>query len=170
MRLVVSQPFACAPSMSSKPALHVRTSQVPVEHDSLAFARLHVVPQLAQFVSVVSDVSQPFELVPSQLPKPLEQLPSVHTPPGQLSVALSRAHTAPQLPQFVSVVVDASQPFMSLPSQLPEPGLHEAIEQAPVAHVAVAPVRLHGTPQPPQSVSVRSEVSQPVESVESQSS
>jgi hypothetical protein len=93
-----------------------------------------------------------------------------HVPPAQLSAALSSEQLTPQLPQFVSDVRVASQPFGSLPSQFPVPGLQELIAQLPVVQVGVALARAHGTPQPPQSVSVRSDVSQPFESVPSQSS
>jgi len=66
-------------------------------------------------------------------------------------------------------VSDASQPFVSLPSQLPDPGLHDPIAQVPLAQVALAPGRAHVDPQAPQSVSVRIEVSHPSTSSELQS-
>ncbi len=170
VRMERSQPSDAVPLQSSYPELQETTSHEPVAQLSLAFASAQLVPQPPQFTSVVSDVSQPFELVPSQLPKPAEHDPSVQVPAGQLSLALSSAHATPQPPQLVSVASEASQPFMSVPSQLPDPPLHERIEHEPAAHVAVAPGREQGTPQPPQSVSERSDVSQPFESVESQSS
>jgi len=43
----------------------------------------------------------------------------VQVPVEQLSVAFARSHAEPHEPQCVSVESDASQPFVSLPSQLP---------------------------------------------------
>ena len=144
-------------------------SHVPVAHDSPAFASAQVVPQAPQLVSEVSAVSQPFTVEPSQLPCPAVQAPSVQVPAAQLSAAFARSHTFPQVPQCVSDESDASQPFESLPSQLPEPGLHDPIEQVPLAHVALAPERAHVAPHAHRLWRVRIDVSQPSASVELQS-
>jgi hypothetical protein len=63
----VSQPLASTPSQSAKPVLHVAIEQVPVPQVALALARTQGEPQLPQSVTVVSDVSQPFASIPSQL-------------------------------------------------------------------------------------------------------
>jgi hypothetical protein len=158
------------PSQSPKPEVHIATSHEPVEQVSVAFGRLQPVPQPPQFVSVVSGVSHPLLVVPSQLPQSDTHAPSVHVPLGQLSAAFARSQVAPHEPQFASVASEASQPFVSLPSQLPKPPLHDATAQVPVVHVAVAFGRLHAAPHAPQFASVRSDVSQPFASFESQSS
>ena len=54
-------------------------------------------------------------------------------------------------------------------SQLAKPALHEAIEQLPVAHAALALGRVHAVSHAPQSVSVRIEVSHPLLLIVSQS-
>jgi hypothetical protein len=149
--------------------VHIAISHVPVEHVSDAFARLQPVPHAPQFDSVVSGVSHPFGAEPSQLPHPEVHAPRVQVPVEQLSAAFGRSHEVPQDPQFVSVESDASQPFASLPSQLPWVELHEATAHIPVAQVAVAFAREHNTPHEPQSASVRSDVSHPFASIESQS-
>jgi hypothetical protein len=60
-------------SQSSKPAVQVVATHVPVEHDSLEFGMSHLAVQLPQLTSVVSDVSQPFCAFMSQLSQPLSQ-------------------------------------------------------------------------------------------------
>jgi hypothetical protein len=71
---VVSHPSPAWPLQSSVPALQVVATQVPVEHDSLEVGKLQAVPHVAQFVSVVRDVSQPFAALLSQLSKSASQL------------------------------------------------------------------------------------------------
>ncbi len=72
----------------------------------------------------------------------------------------------PQLPLLLRLV---SQPLAAFPSQFPKPALHEAIAHEPLAQVAVALVREHATPQPPQLPSELSAVSQPFAGIPSQS-
>jgi hypothetical protein len=69
----------------------------------------------------------------------------------------------------VLVLVLVSQPFASIPSQLPKPVLHIEIVHVPVEQVAVAFDLVHVTPHAPQFVVVRMLVSQP-DIVASQSS
>jgi hypothetical protein len=69
---------------------------------------------------------------------------------------------------FVAAPWSTSQPFAELLSQLSKPALQLAIAQLPVLHVAVALLREHPMPQPPQLVVVRVEVSQPLEVTASQ--
>ena len=52
------------------------------------------------------------------------------------------------------VFVFVSQPFAALPSQLPQPALHERMAQVPVEQVAIALARAHATPHAPQLISV----------------
>lgn len=55
----------------------------------------------------------------------------------------------PQVPQFVTVFSDASQPFVPKPSQLPKFAL-QAIEHAPRAQLGVPLLLLHVVPHAPQ--------------------
>jgi hypothetical protein len=159
--VLISQPFDDTPSQLPQPALQDVTTQLPVEQLSFAFGRLHAVPQAPQLVSEVSAVSQPLPDMPSQLPYPLSQAPSVHVPLAQLSDALVKLHVEPHAPQFISVSSGVSQPFAASPSQLPQPALHAVIVHVPLAHDSEAFGRLHGVPQPPQFMRVVIGVSQP---------
>jgi hypothetical protein len=87
-----SQPFEVLPSQFSKPALHVPIVHTPVEHDSLAFVKLHGTPQPPQFDSVVRLVSQPSAAPPPQLPKFALQAPIWHTPPKHDAAAFAKLH------------------------------------------------------------------------------
>jgi hypothetical protein len=82
---------------------------------------------------------------------------------------LAPPHTVPHTPQLLKLVcVLVSQPLAALPSQFAQPVLHAAISQVPVAQVAVAWARSHGTPQPPQFVKEVSAVSHPLALLPSQ--
>jgi len=70
----VSQPSLALLLQSSLSGSHVVAVQVPEAHDSLEFVKSHFVPQVAQFVRVVSDVSQPFAALLSQLSNSASQL------------------------------------------------------------------------------------------------
>jgi hypothetical protein len=72
---------------------------------------------------VPSVVSQPLVALPSQLPKPVLQVPSVQVPVLQLALALARLHPTLQSPQSVVVVTLRSQPLSGLASQLLNPAL-----------------------------------------------
>ena len=54
-----SQPFSGRPSQSPQPELQLRIRQLPVLQLLLALGRLQRLPQAAQFVLVLSEVSQP---------------------------------------------------------------------------------------------------------------
>lgn len=143
--------------------------QLPVEQVEAAFARVHITPQPPQLARLLSEVSQPFGSTPSQFAKPALQPRMPQVPPGHVDIAFGREHITPQPPQFAVLLSGVSQPFPSVPSQLPRPGLHAAIEHVPVAHVADAPAREQVVPHAPQSVTVRSDVSQPFDTRPSQS-
>jgi hypothetical protein len=128
----------------------VPSVQVPVEHDSLAFARSQTAAQPPQLVSVLSPVSQPLAELPSQLPQPDRQLPSWHTPPKQLAEAFAKLHAVAHVPQWVTDVLRlTSQPLFTLPSQLPQPELH-VMAQAPPLQLGTPFVALQTTAQLPQ--------------------
>ena len=157
----VSQPFAAFASQLPKPASHDAIAQVPVPHVAVALAREQAIPQLAQFAKVVSAVSQPLVVLPSQLPKPALHDPIAHEPVEQVAVALVRLQVVPQLAQFASVVSDASQPLVSTRSQFAKLASHDEIAHEPVEQVGVAFGRAHALPQAPQLVSEVSGASQP---------
>jgi hypothetical protein len=87
VRNEVSQPLPSRPSQFSKPALHVEVTQLPVEQLAVALARMHVVMQPAQLVSVLSGVSQPLASAPSQLAKPDAHAPTEQVPVEQSATA-----------------------------------------------------------------------------------
>lgn len=119
-----SQPLAALPSQLANPALQVMP-QTPAVQNGVPLVLLHAVPQPPQWLVLFwVFVSQPFETLPSQLPKPaLQVMP--HVPPEQEAVPFVVLHTLPQVPQFDVVARLVSQPFVTLPSQLPKPALHE---------------------------------------------
>jgi hypothetical protein len=60
------------------------------------------------------------------------------------------------------VAVRHSQPFASIPSQLPKPGLHEVSRHPPIVQVPVPFANVHTLPQRPQFIaSVAVSTSQP---------
>jgi hypothetical protein len=165
----VSQPFASTPSQSAKPMLQVPMRQVPVEQSAVAFARMHATPQPPQLVTVRREVSQPFASTPSQFAKPASQLAMPQTPLPHVAVAFERLQPMPQPPQFVVVRIDVSQPVASRPSQSSKPVTQVPTRHMPLEQSAIALARTHAVPQLPQSVVVRSEVSQPFATLASQS-
>lgn len=68
----------------------------------------------------------------------------------------------PQAPQFEVVVRFVSQPFPTLPSQLPRPGLQVMPLHTPPLHCGVPPDELQTFPQMPQLLVVVRSVSQPL--------
>jgi hypothetical protein len=85
--VLVSQPLATLPSQLPKPDEHV-IEQVPAEHAGVPLADEHAAPQPPQFaVLVLMLVSQPFDVLPSQLPKPASQPTSWQVPLEHDSVA-----------------------------------------------------------------------------------
>ncbi len=66
-------------------------------------------------------------------------------------VPLFVLHAVPQLPQFAAFVLRfVSQPFEAIPSQSPNPILHETIVQPPFEHPAVAFASMQTVPHAPQ--------------------
>jgi hypothetical protein len=164
-----SQPSAGMLLQLPNPELHVPSVQLPVEHDSLAFARLHAVPQPPQLVSVLSVVSQPLPPLPSQSPRPLMQLAVPHTPLTQFGVPPAVEQALPQVLQWLTFVLRLiSQPLAVLPSQFAKPAL-QPITQLPDGQVGDALALPQMLPQPPQFVVVlMSDVSQPLAALPSQ--
>lgn len=164
-----SQPLPVFPSQEEKPVLQERKRQLPVEQLSLAPGRLQTVPQPPQLVRVFRRLSHPLAPLPSQLPKPLLQVPRRQLPVLQLSLAFARLQVFPQPPQFVRVFKRASQPLPAVPSQSSKPLLQRLTPQLPPGQVPVPLAMLQLRPQPPQLDVVAREVSQPFAPMPSQS-
>jgi hypothetical protein len=115
----VSHPFVGSPSQLPQLVLQVPSVQTPLEHVSVAFARLQTCPQAPQFARLVLRfVSQPFAPLPSQSPSPGLHTVTPHVPLTQFGVPPVAGHTFPHVPQFVRLVwVFTSQPFEVTPSQ-----------------------------------------------------
>jgi len=154
-------------SQLPKPELQLGV-QVPLGQVVVPFAFVHCVPHIPQFVTVLSDASQPLVTSPSQLPK-LALQAIEQAPRAQLGVPLLLLHVVPQAPQFATLIcVFTSQPFAPAPSQLPNPELHAPRAQLPDAQDSAAFARSQTAPQVPQLDSVVRLVSQPFEAFPSQ--
>jgi hypothetical protein len=107
----------------------------------------HWLPQEPQLsTSLFVFVSHPFTGLPSQFVQP-ELQTGVHVPPTQLVVPCALVHWTPHEPQlFVEVDVCVSQPFVALPSQLPNPPLQSGVQVPPVQLVLPFGLR-HWFPQ-----------------------
>ena len=144
-----SQPLVARPSQLPNPLSHAPSTQLPVAHDSDAFARSHAEPHEPQSDRVLSEVSQPSSGSPLQLANP-ETHTGEHTPEVHEVVPFGFVHALPHIPQFAVVFNAVSQPLScALLSQLPQPEVH-AIEQAPSEHEAVPLALLHTVPHAPQ--------------------
>jgi len=165
----VSQPLDASTSQSPKPDAHPVIAHVPPAQLVIAFARTHATLHAPQSVVVASEVSQPDASLPSQSPNPPPQLPMRQVPVAQVAAALAREHPEPQAPQLTSVVRGVSQPLPATMSQSPKPVSHELQVHVRLEQSATAWDLAHTTPQPPQSVSVSSAVSQPFDAIMSQS-
>ena len=115
-------------SQSANPDLHEAIVHAPLVQAAVALARLQTVPQAPQlFRSFDSGVSQPFEGLPSQSPKPEPQV-GEHLPPEPEAThavePCSFVQAAPQAPQSVVVFERlVSQPVSGRLSQSPKPEL-----------------------------------------------
>jgi hypothetical protein len=153
---------------SSKPALQPVTVQVPLAQLSVAFGMSQGMPQSPQLVSVRMFRSQPLLGSESQLLKPTLQTGVQPFVVLQLVVPLVFVHTSAQERQWAVFPRVVSQlPFESQSALV---GSHIVAVQVPVAHVSPEPEISQTTPQFPQFVSVRVEVSQPFAALPSQAS
>jgi hypothetical protein len=152
VRVLTSHPFDAAPSQLPNPAAHAPRVQVPLLHDSLAFARSHTLPQVPQSVSVARLASQPFAATPSQLPNPALQACSWQEPLKHDAEALAKLQADPHAPQLPTEEFRfVSQPFAALPSQSPKPGSHAMLHDPP-EHVGLPLAALQTRPHVPQFV------------------
>ena len=135
------------------------TAQVPLAQVGVSPEVEQTTPHPPQLASVLSGVSQPGAAL--QSPKPGRHT-LIHMPVPQVALALGKGpQLMPQPPQSESVVSAVSQPSVALALQLPQPTSQLASAQVPPAQVSEARGSSQVTPQPPQSVSVLSEVSHP---------
>ena len=82
--------------------------------------------------------SQPSFGLPLQSAQPIAHAPITQAPALHEAAACAKLQPCPQEPQWaVAVIRSVSQPLTLLPSQSPQPTLHEN-PQAPAAQVAVA--------------------------------
>jgi len=166
--VLVSQPLVLLPSQLPKFASHAPSVHVPVEHDSLALAKLHVTPQPPQFAKVLSAVSQPLFTLLSQFANPIAQ-DGVQLPAEHVVVPLGLVHVVPQVPQLETVVNGVSQPLAMTASQSPKFALHDVRAHVPVWHVPVPFAYEQTTPHIPQfEIDAFVFVSQPLFGFESQ--
>ena len=164
----VSQPLAALPSQLPNPALHVGT-QVLDAHTVEPFGFVQGLPQAPQLERLlVVLVSQPFEALPSQLPNPALQDPSVQVPLGQVVLALASEQAALQSPQSDTVAMLRSQPLLALPSQLLKLAAQLGTQE-PVVQVVVPFAFVQAVPQAPQfEVLVDRLISHPLPALPSQ--
>jgi hypothetical protein len=86
-----SQPLLALLSQLAKFVAHAPSAQVPLAQVAAALAKKQGRPQPPQcVVLVVVLVSQPLTASPSQLPKPVLQVPRRHTPPVHDTAPLAR--------------------------------------------------------------------------------
>jgi hypothetical protein len=149
--------------------VQLATVHTPDEHAAVAFGSEHAVPHAPQFDTLVwVFVSQPLAPTPSQLPQPATQ-EGTQAPAVQVVVPWAFVQAAPQAPQLETLVwVFVSQPLLGLPSQLAYPAAQAPSVHVPPLQDSAALARSHGTPQPPQSVSVLTLLSQPLLGLPSQ--
>jgi hypothetical protein len=87
-------------------------------------------------------------VLPSQLPKPVLQVPTAQPPPMHAAVALGTLQALPQTRQLRgSLSSSVSQPLAVLPSQSPRPMLQADRWHTPAAHTALPPSTLQALPQ-----------------------
>ena len=125
------------------------------------------VPQAAQFVSVVREVSQPSAATPLQSPEPGVHVMIVHAPAAQPSeLVFARAHVAPQPPQLVGSTAVFAQNEVGADPQVVSGAAH-VVPHTPPEQTCPAG---HDVPHPPQlALSVWVFTSQPSEGLMSQS-
>jgi len=133
---LLSQPLDALPSQFPKLALQLGV-HVPFTHEVVPFGFVHAELHAPQLL-VLDDtcVSHPLFGLPSQLAHPDAHV-GVHAPLWQDVVPLTFEQARAHCPQFDKLVFKlVSQPFSRLPSQLPNPPLHEG-RHVPFAHEVV---------------------------------
>ena len=89
---LTSQPLAAAPSQLPYPAVQAPSAHTPLLQEAAAFAKLHTVEQLLQWLgSDVRLISQPSPIVALQFPKPVLHVVNVQLPDVHVAVELAFA-------------------------------------------------------------------------------
>ncbi len=141
---LTSQPSDALWSQSKYPALHDEMVQALAVHAAVALAREQAWPHAPQSAVVLARlVSQPLDAMPSQSPKPAEQVPTVHAEDTHPSaVVWVRAHTVPHALQL--------EGSLEVLAQYPEhvvSGDAQVVVHAPPEHTVPA---AHVWPHAPQ--------------------
>jgi len=134
---LTSQPFETSVSQLPKPAVHA-IEHTLLAHEAVPLVELHILLQAPQLApSFVRRASQPLEYLVSQSANPELQAATVQAELRQAAVPFGATQVVPQVPQLAaSLVVVASQPLPTLPSQFPKPAA-QAIVQTPAEHPGV---------------------------------
>jgi hypothetical protein len=100
---------------------------------------------------VLTAVSQPLRVLPSQLPQPLLHV-GAQLPLAQLVLPCGLVQPAPQLPQCAAFVASVtSQPLAAFVSQFAYPELQPPTPHAPLVQLGVPLAVVHTLLQKPQS-------------------
>jgi len=128
----VSQPLATRLSQLPKPPVQT-TPHWPLVQVAVPFVALQTLPQTPQLdKSELTLDSHPFEYLPSQFWKFALQALTTQAEFKQAAVPFWATQVVPHAPQFAaSLVVVASQPLLTLPSQLPNPGAQVILQTLP---------------------------------------
>ena len=149
----VSQPSFALFSLalqSSQPVLHETIEQTPDdEHAAVPWLFVHAWPQAPQSLSVLSGVSQPLFLLPSQSPQPEAQVGEQPLDVQALSPC-ALAQASPQFRQLSFVPSATSQPSVGTPLQSLWPDSHWSSSQSLFTHLPEALGNAHMWPQSPQ--------------------
>jgi hypothetical protein len=141
-----SQPSSGSLLQSAKPLLHPPVMHASPTHSGVPFGVEHFTPQPPQF-EMVSSSAQP---VPEQSPWPGMHELVPHMPEVHVAVPIPFGQTWPHDPQSSTLLlVCASQPLATLPSQSAKPGSHTGW-QTPDTQLGVALLLLQAAWQAPQ--------------------
>ena len=129
---LISQPLETSASQLPKPAPQT-IEHAPLAQAAVPLLELQILAQAPQFAaSVVSRASHPLEYLVSQSAKPALQPATVQAEFRQAGVPLAATQVVPHVPQLAgSLVVVASQPLATLPSQLPKPAAQAIVHTPP---------------------------------------
>jgi hypothetical protein len=166
----VSQPLAASPSQLPKPPAQT-TPHWPLVQVAVPFVVLQTLLQAPQLdkSELILD-SQPFEYLPSQFWKFVLQALTTQAEFRQAALPFWATQVVPHVPQLVALlVVVASQPLLTSPSQLPNPAAQVILQTLP-EQLGVPCELLHVAPHCPQLAAfVAVSASQPFDALWSQS-
>ncbi len=150
----VSHPLALAPSQFPKPEKQTPMAHEPAAQVGAACGSKQTAAQRPQLpASTARFASQPLRALASQLAKPALHAPREHEPATHTVPAFANCvgeHAVLHPPQWLgSLEIADSHPLALDPSQLPYPGSHAPIAQAPPAQPALACAKPHAVEQAP---------------------